>query len=99
PPPRAARLPYATLFRSALRRGRGLPGQFVRLPLGVADGTRLPQRVNNDVAVFARRVPQRLPQPGRRLGRGAPQGVYQRQRELLLDRKSTRLNSSHVAIS
>ena len=29
-------------------------------------------------------MPQRLPQAGRRLGRGAPQGVDQRQREFLL---------------
>src|SRR3712207_8575422 len=82
-PPRSTLFPYTTLFRSPPDRGRG------PAPPGDAD---LGQRL---------RRPRHAPERGatvarvRRRARRGPRGG----RELRVDRKSTRLNSSHANIS
>src|SRR5690349_23989379 len=90
PPPRSTLFPYTTLFRSA----RGLGGQ--------AEHRRAQQR-SLHLCLSGGHAFRRHPSGGRRLlrelrrggGRGAPEG----RDPPLGDRKSTRLNSSHVEIS
>src|SRR5207253_7882453 len=86
PPPRAALFPYTTLFRSP-RRARSRPADAARRGGG---------RVLAALPAARRRLDIRARDPSRRRemvshGEG---GISPR-----LDRKSTRLNSSHVAIS
>src|SRR2546426_6485473 len=84
-PPRSTLFPYTTLFRS--REG------YVRRAVGaVADQDDLPVRLHGHA--------------GRRVGRGmerrerGPRAVERGvERAVSLDRKSTRLNSSHLVIS
>src|SRR5438067_9212149 len=83
PPPRSTLFPYTTLFRSANRRV-GKRG-FGR-------------RVDRALRADARQIRDRRPGAGTR-------GVVQSERaecawrDAITDRKSTRLNSSHVSIS
>src|SRR5207253_10615036 len=83
-PPRSTLFPYTTLFRS-LRLRRAGPARDRRA--GPPPRRQGPARAEDDRAPApARRVRAR---PGRAAVRGS----------LARDRKSTRLNSSHVAIS
>src|SRR3712207_8262482 len=93
-PPRTALFPYTTLFRSPARLRRDLPA--VPLPLGGRLRRGLRGREVRDDAAPAREV-----EPGRAL-----EGPQDRRPPghlhgplPLLDRKSTRLNSSHANIS
>src|SRR5690606_40362199 len=93
PPPRSTPLPYTTLFRSLLGDDRGqlldLGGQQVP-PLELAD---LPAVAAQEPRPLAAQIPVVHPGPP----------LEDRGQLLLLlhlqDRKSTRLNSSHVKIS
>src|SRR5207253_10231859 len=89
PPARAALFPYTTLFRSPVDHGRRVPGHE---PAPVRARRPAAQPRGRDV-LRGRRVPGdlRVPARGRACLPGAPR--------LGGDRKSTRLNSSHVAIS
>src|SRR5207253_10126468 len=87
-PPTPTLFPYTTLFRSGRAQGDGRPARGDREPyVGVRD-------------------PRRIDSPRELLVRGGDEGVPSREprarpapHALGGDRKSTRLNSSHVAIS
>src|SRR5207253_10984451 len=85
-PPTSTLFPYTTLFRSH-------PVSDVSLERAEADRSHL--------ALRDRSHPQRRPHAWRSGGRGRlhHQHLVLRARVLSRDRKSTRLNSSHVAIS
>src|SRR5439155_12449662 len=94
--PRSTLFPYTTLFRSLRARPvrPRLPPRAPRAPLG-AEPARGRSQALARVAPPARRAPppaQQEPQPA------PPRRLAQRPR-VAPDRKSTRLNSSHVAIS
>src|SRR5439155_22731645 len=92
PPPRSTLFPYTTLFRSSRRLDRELAVDLRRRDLGVDR----PEPVAHlQRGRLLHRHPHRQGQPERELesGVGAARAVGVR------DRKSTRLNSSHVAIS
>src|SRR5437660_6605689 len=93
--PRSTLFPYTTLFRSPKERGGSRLLQLDRRTGEIAYGwvADVPNLLHpgdllvvNNTRVF----------PARLLGRRDPSGGAV---ECLLDRKSTRLNSSHVAIS
>src|SRR5207302_10462483 len=93
PPPRSPLFPYTTLFRSEraalLRVGHAL----VEASLGQADA----ERGDRDAAVVERLEELREPAaPFAEQVRLGDAAVGERE---LVDRKSTRLNSSHVKIS
>src|SRR5439155_19760603 len=87
PPPRSTPFPYTTLFRSERGPARG-GGQVVVVPRPVE-----PQLVDVPVEAAVQHVLGAVHAPGvaGRAARG--------HRRVDRDRKSTRLNSSHVAIS
>src|SRR5437667_8467357 len=89
-PPRSTLFPYTTLFRS--------DGNFLRLELGGSDPAEVTAVVNmvaeRFVSVAADLKKQNLQQLTGILG-----GQLERARDKLQDRKSTRLNSSHITIS
>src|SRR5207302_2238783 len=96
-PPRSTLFPYTTLFRSGVAQHVGVVGRDLQL-----------DRVDRSVARVVERVVGRLarrqPALEERRARGGPgwQPVEAARvvgEELPLDRKSTRLNSSHVKIS
>src|SRR5205807_9432201 len=93
-PPRCALFPYPTLFRSKVERGERLVEQQQRR----LDGQRAAER--HPLALAARQ----LVRPARREP-GEAEAVEDARRALaarrarLVDRKSTRLNSSHLVIS
>src|SRR3712207_7845703 len=83
-PPRSTLFPYTTLFRSSRRRSPLAEQQLHR-------GT---------VRTAHRIVPSSTAVPSRRRGRLRPAFFHsQGRREREVDRKSTRLNSSHANIS
>src|SRR5690554_7585669 len=84
-PPRSTLFPYTTLFRS--RRGR-LPVVVGGAGVDARQGAALPSALAGERSGLRHLL-------GRRARAGAP-GPARRQN---LDRKSTRLNSSHVRIS
>src|SRR5256885_8578686 len=93
-PPRSTLFPYTTLFRSQER--EDLAVDAVRDPgLGAIDDVAL-------ISLPARRRADRL-QIGAAIGLGQRQAAAQfagrKARQEVLDRKSTRLNSSHLVIS
>src|SRR5207249_11634521 len=84
PPPRPTLFPYTTLFRSA-------PADE-RVPPAEHEAVRLRHRLRGGrVGRHARRLPQRADRP--------PGHELRRHEHQPGDRKSTRLNSSHVSIS
>src|SRR5690349_24234075 len=88
PPPLSTLFPYTTLFRSLDVVGLLDRAAPVRLADGELHRVRHPVRVHHHFpAGVTRGAPDRLDE-----GAPAPE-------EALLDRKSTRLNSSHVEIS
>src|SRR5690606_39907611 len=92
-PPSATLFPYTTLFRSGGRRGgspRGRPGGHLRL------GARGAPRVTS---VRNRRSPSKPSQTPTDIPHGDPAQGEGRDHGRVTDRKSTRLNSSHVKIS
>src|SRR5690606_40991240 len=89
PPPRSTLFPYTTLFRSRRDQRRGQPE-------GRQDGQRQGPRRPADERLDGRAG---LPRRGARAA-PARRGVGERDRRAVRrDRKSTRLNSSHVKIS
>src|SRR5256885_10975171 len=90
-PPSPTLFPYTTLFRSR----RYLPA---RVPLLKRVGAVAPQTVCVfDALVWIDGVPVAAVLPADRLGRPLPS--WRQCRQLRPDRKSTRLNSSHLVIS
>src|SRR5690348_17450781 len=89
PPPRSPPFPYTTLFRSVIH-----PAHRVVVVLRGVVGERLDQHAT---AIRLQRVP-RVPGRADRVGH-VVQAVEERDQVELLDRKSTRLNSSHPSIS
>src|SRR5438874_3849933 len=87
PPPRSTLFPYTTLFRSTLGLGRDSLYKAKR-----AASEKTQTRVREMLEVIVRVVPW---------AGGQPQAMawYRAQPIAALDRKSTRLNSSHVEIS
>src|SRR5690606_41521527 len=84
PPPRLTLFPYTTLFRSGVHRRDGaLIDEFRRLHPGILEHLALGGGVQQ-VGVD---------------GEGRLALLVLRHRDLVIDRKSTRLNSSHVKIS
>src|SRR3712207_9219077 len=97
-PPRSTLFPYTTLFRSHEKKCKGIDGDGV----GRHRGTPL-ERVSDDkVTIIDDTVVKTLEREDRLLKyfhhRNAAH-VFHRLRAHLLDRKSTRLNSSHANIS
>src|SRR3712207_9335208 len=95
-PPRSTLFPYTTLFRSATappprRRGEG-PGVDDGAPLPVVAGQVQPA---DPVGVQLGEQPAQ----GQQRDRQAPADHRPPEPGLLVDRKSTRLNSSHANIS
>src|SRR3712207_6985861 len=92
-PPRSTLFPYTTLFRSALG-GRG--GPLLAQPRTAGPPAARPQRGGAGVEPAGLRL-----EPDGRAAAGRPGGVRPgaAARRLPLDRKSTRLNSSHANIS
>src|SRR3712207_9142865 len=95
-PPRSTLFPYTTLFRSFVRRGLQLRDQRVQLRIGHAGevalragGEERPQRPDRVVGVAERAVEAQPDVPAGRVPH----------RRVVVDRKSTRLNSSHANIS
>src|SRR5690606_41591784 len=92
PPPRSTLFPYTTLFRSSvdLFTGGGYSGGAVRLGLGNSELILNSNKVDtvgvNSEAIF-------------KLGLSNLNGMSEMKHSLKIDRKSTRLNSSHVKIS
>src|SRR3712207_7105977 len=84
-PPRSTRFPYTTLFRSPglVLLATGAPGCRPGVPLGPTAHARAASTVGLTAFIAAE---QHLPAPAQ-------------MREMRLDRKSTRLNSSHANIS
>src|SRR3712207_8687910 len=82
-PPRSTLFPYTTLFRSAVRGGRGLAAAGGRRP---ADGEGVSRQVREPVGAVGGGLGVLLPTVE------GPVAVE-------VDRKSTRLNSSHANIS
>src|SRR3712207_7881154 len=83
-PPRSTLFPYTTLFRSAGARSQVSPLSGGLRSSSGAERTHRDGRLGVD--------------HGQRLAQGGAGGVH-RVREVLQDRKSTRLNSSHANIS
>src|SRR3712207_9429214 len=95
-PPRSTLFPYTTLFRSV--EGADLQGaDAAHLPHHVADPTGEEQPPLLDDADLVAEVGQLRQDVGRDDDRLAHAAQFQQQ--LLEDRKSTRLNSSHANIS
>src|SRR3712207_9352022 len=96
PPPRSTLFPYTTLFRSERGAGTRLPhrGSVVAadrehtLAVGAEDGAG--HRGGMPAQLVELRTSSHLPYPS---------GPVEAGREHALDRKSTRLNSSHANIS
>src|SRR5439155_19801466 len=95
PPPRSTLFPYTTLFRSGDHRRRLLPprrggaahpGRGAALHRAVPDLDRFADRPGTPARADSDQLPGPAGLGGLRVGAN-------------LDRKSTRLNSSHVAIS
>src|SRR5206468_10417849 len=84
-PPRSPLFPYTTLFRSALGRRRSEPRPGLRGAVPAHDGLR---RSTGHARRQADERPHRREQP-----------LFRAQEEEVVDRKSTRLNSSHDQIS
>src|SRR3712207_7928369 len=84
-PPRSTLFPYTTLFRSRRQRGKH---ETVRQVQHLGEGVREGGGVGCDDEHDPRQADREDPQGDRGRGRGGP-----------LDRKSTRLNSSHANIS
>src|SRR3712207_7917782 len=82
-PPRSTLFPYTTLFRS--HRGRERARRRLRL-----------LQLEHHARGGARRLPETLATGARR---APPRGQPRARQARLLDRKSTRLNSSHANIS
>src|SRR5207302_10189262 len=96
PPPPSPLFPYTTLFRSAgstvLVQGERLRGDVTRLRIGESVVAIQPADVS-DGEIRAKLAPPTFPAGTLRAGVQGAQVVH------LLNRKSTRLNSSHVKIS
>src|SRR5690606_40593204 len=95
PPPTSTHFPYTTLFRSPTPEERRTCGHWLDRELELAAPTArcllALGAIGWDAALAAvRRLGWTVPRPKPRFGHGA---------ESHLDRKSTRLNSSHVKIS
>src|SRR5207253_11199707 len=97
PPPRPTLFPYTPLFRSRLpahrRHGFDHPGRACRV---VERGTKGGDELRAAPVATCRILRERLPEDRVELARQLGVRVAHRRN---LDRKSTRLNSSHVAIS
>src|SRR5439155_10217206 len=98
PPPQPPLFPYTTLFRSAAGNPNNIPGLNVNLTPGVVPGDiGLAQSFNKDAAngrhTYATNGGATVA-----VATGSISGVV-RTGASIKDRKSTRLNSSHVAIS
>src|SRR5690606_41220817 len=92
-PPASTFFPYATLFRSAGELGH----RFVRV---LPDGARQSARARALLGGGAQdHAGDHHAADLRRLLGGLPQGAHALEPRRWLDRKSTRLNSSHVKIS
>src|SRR5690606_41039017 len=88
-PPSSSLFPYTTLFRSRF----ALDQQVVRLAIAIGAGTIRVVAIAGDVADD---------EPGMACTQGFVRQAHARRspgRQVLQDRKSTRLNSSHVKIS
>src|SRR5699024_11699904 len=97
-PPRAALFPYTTLFRSPRRQGRtsaaGAVAAAAPQPAEAPNTDRRTDRASEPSA-----TPERRP-TGRRATRPSrAQSNVDDAKQQITDRKSTRLNSSHVSIS
>src|SRR5207253_9027684 len=99
PPPQSTLFPYTTLFRSCCGiRDLRLLSPFSGRPCHHRIGDEGAVRLAVDLLVGARLLPREGSGNTCRAGPRRPRGAAPRQR-LVGDRKSTRLNSSHVAIS
>src|SRR2546426_9062401 len=90
PPPRSTLFPYTPLFRSPSYRHQAAPPQVLDFTGGV---TAREDRVARHERVGPRRV------GGRNGVRRDPAIHFQERAGAMRDRKSTRLNSSHLVIS
>src|SRR5437773_6591842 len=91
PPPRSPLFPYTTLFRSWWRAGQEAAGRILRDDAGSDLQLQLYRYDAADLVADAA-IEHQEPDPGNTLD-------YPDRHRLLRDRKSTRLNSSHITIS
>src|SRR3712207_7653587 len=89
-PPRSTLFPYTTLFRSPLHLLRRFPAETNQRALGLLEFVGLADQ-RNEVAGNMSFGQQRLLE--------IAMSLMNKPKALLLDRKSTRLNSSHANIS
>src|SRR5207247_7403848 len=94
PPPHSPPLPYTTLFRSAVRATRDLAARVDAFQRGCGIG------VDHEAAVLVMEDREGEDPLLERVDAGAAVAAkHVRERDVGIDRKSTRLNSSHEWIS